>query len=374
MQNEVTIHESHTNGHLSIPDARHQPVPRDWAVDVALSVIEAADWEALDEMESSLKALASYIESMGQDGVEYEKALRIVERRRGELLHPDAPHGGDRRSEEFQVSRTLLENVSPMTASRYRKLARAWDAVVWPHLLSATEKYEVSQSACLRLVHRHERESAIANEELEVQSHVEVGNSNLYHGDFRETLSVIPDQSIDLIVTDPPYPKEDLPLWSDLSAFAARTLGDRGILFAWTGQIFLPEVIRRLSEHLNYGWTYALMLPGSGSRIMGRHIIQGWKPIVAFTRNAWPSGEWADDVLISPSREKSNYEWEQNGAPALRLIERHSADNALVVDPFMGVGTFGLAAQSLGRRFIGCELDPGRYNKSIIRLQENADT
>ncbi len=194
------------------------------------------------------------------------------------------------------------------------------------------------------------------------------GDTTFLFGDFRDRLAHLPDQSVDLIVTDPPYPKDDLPLWSDLAKHAARLLGPRGILFAWAGQIFLPEVMDRLGEHLTYGWTFSLQLPGSGARIMGRHIIQAWKPVLAFTVGTWPSGEWGDDVLLSPTREKDLYEWEQNPAPALRLIERYSPPGGLIVDPFLGVGSFGVAARDAGRRFVGVELDNARFAKSIERL------
>lgn len=196
------------------------------------------------------------------------------------------------------------------------------------------------------------------------------GRVALLHGDFRERLLELEAGSVDLIITDPPYPKEDLPLYSDLGAIAAKLLGPRGILFVWTGQIFLPEVIDRLREELTYGWTFCLqMTSGGGSRIFGRHIIQAWKPVLAFTTGTWPSGEWGDDLLVSPVAEKDHYEWQQTTAPARRLIERYSAPNGLVVDPFLGVGSFGVAAVAAGRRFVGVELDAGRYATARDRIE-----
>jgi len=44
------------------------------------------------------------------------------------------------------------------------------------------------------------------------------------HGDFREVLADIPDQSVKLILTDPPYGKNYLSLWDNLGKFAARVL------------------------------------------------------------------------------------------------------------------------------------------------------
>lgn len=191
------------------------------------------------------------------------------------------------------------------------------------------------------------------------------GRISLLHGDFRERLTELEPGSVDLILTDPPYPKENLPLWYDLAKTAKDLLAPRGLLIAYTGQIFFPEVLQLCAEGgMTYGWTFALTLPGSGSRIMGRHMIQAWKPVIAFSTGTWPSGEWADDLLVSPERTKVEYEWQQNVAPAKRLIERFSAPDGLVVDPFLGVGSFGVAAKELGRRFVGVELDAKRFKQA----------
>lgn len=221
---------------------------------------------------------------------------------------------------------------------------------------------------------RKAREGTPADLDAELTGDETIGDARILHGDFRDRLSVIPDSSVDLIVTDPPYPKDDLPLYGELAAFGARVLGPRGILFAYAGTIFLPTVLDLMSEHLNYGWTFCLqMTEGARSRIMGRHIIQTWKPIVAFTRGKWPSGEWADDLFISPERVKDQYEWQQNATPIQRLIEQHSAPKALIVDPFLGVGTTGLASVAAGRRFVGAELDAGRYQTSCENLRGQAE-
>lgn len=51
--------------------------------------------------------------------------------------------------------------------------------------------------------------------------------------------------------------REFLPLWSALSAFAARVLRPSGMLVAYTGALDLPEVITRLTERLTYWWAGA---------------------------------------------------------------------------------------------------------------------
>ena len=53
---------------------------------------------------------------------------------------------------------------------------------------------------------------------------------------------------------------------------------------------------------------------------------------------------------------------------AERCILLGSAEGDLVLDPFMGSGTTAVAAAALGRRFIGCELNPDYVQMAARRL------
>ena len=53
-----------------------------------------------------------------------------------------------------------------------------------------------------------------------------------------------------------------------------------------------------------------------------------------------------------------------------KLIEKHSNENDVVLDCFAGSCTTGLAAINTNRQFIGCEIDPEYYSKSIERLRK----
>jgi 16S rRNA G966 N2-methylase RsmD len=204
--------------------------------------------------------------------------------------------------------------------------------------------------------------------ESELSADAEGGHWRLLHGDFRQRLADLPDGCIDLIVTDPPYPAEFLPLWADLAEHAHRLLSDQGILVALTGQVFLDRVIGHLSGHLNYAWCYVQPLPGANSRIMGQHILQTWKPWLAYTKGTWPAGriDWHPDTLDPSTRNKDQYRWAQGAEPAEYLITELCPPGGTVVDPFAGSGAFGKAALALGRRFIGADLDPESAKGSIV--------
>ena len=52
------------------------------------------------------------------------------------------------------------------------------------------------------------------------------------------------------------------------------------------------------------------------------------------------------------------------------IIKIHTNENDIVIDPFMGSGTTGLACLNLNRKFIGIELDKEYFNLSVERLNK----
>ena len=52
------------------------------------------------------------------------------------------------------------------------------------------------------------------------------------------------------------------------------------------------------------------------------------------------------------------------------FIEIASNPGDIVFDPFMGVGSTGVAAKELNRNFIGCEIDPVFFEAARKRIEE----
>lgn len=180
-------------------------------------------------------------------------------------------------------------------------------------------------------------------------------DTQLFHGDFRD-LGWEPG-SVDLIFTDPPYPAEFLPLWSDLAAFAAEVLTDTGMLVAYSGHFHLPEVLDRMRAHLRYVWCGSLVTFGAHNNVHPVHVRTRSKPLLFFAKPSWKPDAWFDDTFSSEGREKDLHDWQQSVGAARYYIETLSTAGGLVVDPFLGSGTTAVAAKELGRRFIGCDVD-----------------
>lgn len=176
--------------------------------------------------------------------------------------------------------------------------------------------------------------------------------------------------SVDLILTDPPYPREYLPTWSDLGALAAHALAPGGSLVAMSGHMFLDEVMKRVGEHLHYRWTLACMTPGSNGRIWPLKIYVGWKPVIWWTKSTAGTAApqvWIEDRFVSRP-DKQFHTWGQDLGVFMHLILRFSGSRSLVVDPFLGGGTTAVAAALYGRRFIGCDIEAECIRKTEARL------
>ena len=149
------------------------------------------------------------------------------------------------------------------------------------------------------------------------------------------------------------------------------------LLVAYSGQYHLPEVLQRLAEHLEYVWLGSLSTQGGAhNQVQRKHIHSVCKPILFFARAPYQPGPWFQDGYSAGGRERDPEQhlhvWEQDGAAAAYYIERLTAPGALVADPFLGSGTFALAARQLGRSIVGAETDPTAYGTTVTRVAEQA--
>lgn len=213
------------------------------------------------------------------------------------------------------------------------------------------------------------RDQERARKQAEMAAQPAPGECGVWHGDMREVGTRIADNSVDLILTDPPYPGEFLPLFSDLSTFSARVLKPGGLCLVYSGQIFLPEVMRRLSESLNYVWTFAIKHSGGNQRIFKANINTAWKPVILLCKPLFDV--WWDSFVdvTSGGREKDLHEWQQAESEAAYFIEHLSLPGQVVVDPFCGSGTVLSAAKKLGRQYQGIEMDGEHVQRACARLK-----
>lgn len=195
-------------------------------------------------------------------------------------------------------------------------------------------------------------------------------NPKLINADFRD-LELEPE-SVDLILTDPPYGRDYLELWRDLGKLAKRVLKPSGFLVAYSGQAYLVEKMNYLAESLQYYWTFALYHKGNKTALISYlNLANRWKPILVFQKPPFKRLErFCSDYIISEREEKDGHEWQQNEKAAKELIEIFSKAGDVVLDPMMGSGTFPYAAYQLGRKVIGVEIDERSFNIAKARWKK----
>jgi site-specific DNA-methyltransferase (adenine-specific) len=195
----------------------------------------------------------------------------------------------------------------------------------------------------------------------------------IYHGDCREVLPTLPDQSIDLVLTDPPYGVDkaswDIDVWPLLDTAAAqcsRVLTNRGVCFWFTSTRFLPETLEIVRRHIPYRWLFIWHENNSmqhGDLGFAKHT----PAFVLSHGKAWRS---MPDLFSCPII---------TGLPhvtpkplsLIRYIAEHAGKpNETILDPFMGSGTTLRAAKDLGRKAIGIEIEEKYCEIAARRLQQ----
>jgi len=134
-----------------------------------------------------------------------------------------------------------------------------------------------------------------------------------------------------------------------------------------SGQTYLPEVMRRLCEHLHYRWTLAYLTPGGQAVQQWKAKVNtAWKPVLLFGEAV----EWFGDVAVSKpnDNDKRFHDWGQSESGMADLVERLSKPGQLVCDPFLGGGTTAVVALALGRRFVGCDISSRNVEKAKARV------
>jgi hypothetical protein len=192
--------------------------------------------------------------------------------------------------------------------------------------------------------------------------------AGLYVGDFREYAKQIPDESIELIFTDPPYDREAIPLFTDLAQIAARVLRPGGSLIAYCGQIQLPHVLFGMADHLRYWWVNACVHSGKHNQMDKYGIKNGWKPMVWFVKGTRGDVQTFVEDTVTGAEEKSHHAWQQAESEAAYYIEKLCSPSGIVWEPFGGGGTTLVACESLGRKWIACEINPASAARIAERL------
>lgn len=223
-----------------------------------------------------------------------------------------------------------------------------------------------------------------------LEKYIKLSGSELYLGNALDVLSSIPDESIDCIVTDPPYLLNYRSRHTPASDYNKETFGDKPIfkpiikeifkeckrvlkpntaIYSFSGDTnldFYLSMVKKLFRFKNIivweknNWTggdlrYSfskrceyIVFANKGKRFM--NITEGYKRI----NNLWYYPRVPPKQRVYPL---------QKPVPILeRMLAVSTNPGETVLDPFMGSGQTGVACKNMGRKFIGIEIDSAVFS------------
>lgn len=200
---------------------------------------------------------------------------------------------------------------------------------------------------------------------------VVIGNAELWHGDCREVLPLLP--RFGLLLTDPPYgladrmnrrPRVDDSRWGkhwsaegwpewDRTTVAdgvAAALAQADKAVVWGGQFYLMEPARC--------W------------LSWNKIIRNWSSSEA--EHAWTNLDKPNRVFDYShgqlATEGKHYHPTQKPVPLMAWCLAQAGSPSTVLDSFMGSGSTGVACVQIGLAFTGIELDRGYFDAACERI------
>lgn len=229
-----------------------------------------------------------------------------------------------------------------------------------------------------------------------------IGNATLYLGDCLELLPEIPDA--DVVVTDPPYGVTSLTWdqrvvgWADLlptkclwvfgslrffmaEQFSGWSYAQEIIWEKHNGSIFHADRFRRVHEFAvqfyRGGWAALYKAPQFTLDATPRSVRRKQRP--AHSGHIEGSTYVSEDggprlqrsVIYARSCHGSADHPTQKPIEILApLIAYSCPPGGIVLDPFMGAGSTGVAATNGARRFVGIEIEPRYFDAACRRIED----
>lgn len=191
----------------------------------------------------------------------------------------------------------------------------------------------------------------------------------LIHGDCLEEMKKIPDGSVDLVLTDPPY---GIGVQRVNCASYRKDKRSREKI-TWDDSFslekYLPELMRIGKNVIIWGANYHNVFLDKGGAIV-------WDKLQ-------PLPDSSQCEIASLTHYKKVFKYQQRWTNFVNTKEtQHPTEKPValmefcinifkaqtVLDPFMGSGTTGVACKNLNRNFIGIELDKEYYEIAKQRI------
>ena len=227
-------------------------------------------------------------------------------------------------------------------------------------------------------------------------------NIQIFCGDCLELMKDIPDGSVDLVVTDPPYLIENTKAGGKSKlAKSIQNMNDQienNNLTKGFNERILDELVRVMKKINIYIWCNHKQIPmyldyfvkekgcsfdvliwnkSNAMPLFNNKYLTDKEYCLYFRKSAYCNPQCYQDaktVFYQPINAKDKKKYGHPTIKPLNIIQtlicNSSKEGDTVLDCFMGSGTTGVACVNTGRNFIGIELDPTYFETAKKRLEE----
>ena len=231
---------------------------------------------------------------------------------------------------------------------------------------------------------------------------------DIRHGDCLEVLRDLPDNSVDAIITDPPYGMEEFsksrdhgrarfgranhvddgwdkaanayPLLEEFLKESERVLKKKGNLLVFCSFENIGNLVEAAPKKLYYKtcgvWHKKNPIP-INMKVRYVNSLEAWVHWVngaktgSFNCNGKPVHNFIETGLTPAGEKKHGKHTTQKPLSVMEwFVDTLTEPDDLILDPFAGSGSTLVAAKRLGRRFVGVEIDPVYVEIARARIGE----
>lgn len=226
-----------------------------------------------------------------------------------------------------------------------------------------------------------------------------------FNKDYREVIAKIPDNSIDLIATDPPYRVtnrgnsgtmggmmkdkktmkgkifdfNDLNISDYINEFY-RILKPNAHCYIFCNQKNLFQFMEVINRHSKFKW-FKNLIWLKDNKIANQYYMSQFEYIIFLRKGkAKRINHCGTSEVLRFKNEKTKDAQGKTIHPTEKpinlmktLIKNSTKENEIVCDPFSGIGSTALACLESNRKFIGTEIDKDFYEVAKNRLLQRGD-
>ncbi len=297
-----------------------------------------------------------------------------------------APNGANEKDQE-EGNKSKKGKTSKIIADKIGVPVRTYERgikVIEKGTEEQKQKCRRDQSTVYKECNKIETEEKDQKLRVDAHKYKSPKNSELFNADFREILRNIPDNSIGLVLTDPPYENtpENIKLYEDAGKLIIPKLREGHSFVFLVGGVIVNKIIIKYDKleasGLRFWWEHAMLHNGSTAAVYEYGIEAKHKKFLGYIKTGGKEKLKPDNLLglmpdliksEKPDKSLHKLRWNQSEIEARHFIEHLTVENDIVFDPFMGSGTFGIAALKLKRQFIGCEIDKETFETAEANIK-----